>query len=63
MGHICVCKLTVIGSDNGLAPTRPLSEPMLEYYNWILGNKLQLNLNRNVYIFGNENAFELWSAK
>ena len=32
--HICVSKLTIIRSDNGLSPGRrkPLSEPMLEYY-------------------------------
>ena len=32
--HMCVNKLTIIGSDNGLSPGRrqkPLSEPMLEY--------------------------------
>ena len=31
--HICVSKLTIIGSDNGLSPAgaMPLSEPMLEY--------------------------------
>ena len=31
--HICVIKLTIIGSDNGLrlAGAKPLSEPMLEY--------------------------------
>ena len=29
--QICVSKLTIIGSDNGLSPGRPLSEPMLEY--------------------------------
>ena len=29
--HICVCKLTIIDSDNGLSPgAKPLSEPMLE---------------------------------
>ena len=27
--HICISKLTIIGSDNG---TKPLSEPMLEYF-------------------------------
>ena len=27
-----VSKLATIGSDNGLSPRRPLSEPMLEYY-------------------------------
>ena len=33
--HICVTKLNIIGSDNGLLPGRrikPLSEPMLEYF-------------------------------
>ena len=31
--HICVSKLAIISSDNGLSPGRrqPLSEPMLEY--------------------------------
>ena len=29
--HICVDKLTTIGSDNGLNGAKPLSEPMVEY--------------------------------
>ena len=32
--------------------------PIPEYFNWILGNKLQWNLNRNLYIFIQENVFE-----
>ena len=45
--HICVSKLTIFGSDNGFAPA-----------NWTLGNKLQWNRNRNLYIFIQENACE-----
>ena len=52
--YICVSKLTIIGSDNGLSPGRHqaiiwanagilLIEP--------LGKKLQWNHNRNIYIF------------
>ena len=52
--HICVRKLTIIGSDNGLSPGQRqaiigtnagilLIEP--------LENKLQWNFNRNSYIF------------
>ena len=36
--HMCVSKLTIIGSDNGWAcrldRAKPLSEPMLDYY-WL----------------------------
>ena len=49
--HICVSKLTIIGSDNSLVPRRHqaiISEPMLGYC-WL--DKLQWNLNRNLYIF------------
>ena len=37
---------------------KPLSEPVLEYFNWTLGSKLQWNRNQNWYIFNQENAFE-----
>ena len=37
---------------------KPLSEPLLEYCCWTLGNKLQWNFNRNWNIFFQENAFE-----
>ena len=52
---ICVSKLSIIGSDNGLAPTR---RPSWNIVNWTLGNKGQWNLNRNSCIFIQENAFK-----
>ena len=39
-----------------LAGAKPLSEPMLEY--WTLVNKLQWNVDKNLCIFIQENAFE-----
>ena len=60
--HICVDKLTIIGSDNGLSPgRRQLSHYLNQCWNivnWTLRNKLQWNLNRNSNIFIHENAFE-----
>ena len=60
--HICVGKLTIIGSDNGLSPGRrqAISRTMQcwDIVNWNLRNKLQWNLKRNSYIFIQENAFE-----
>ena len=53
--HICVSKLTIIGSDNGLSPSR--RQPII-WTNWTLWNKIQWNFNRNPYIFIQENAFE-----
>ena len=40
MTHICIGKLTVISSDNDLAPGRrkPLSEPMLELGILLIGS-------------------------
>ena len=61
MTHICVSKLTIIGSDNGLMPGRGQA---IIWANagilliWTLGNKLKWNLNQNSYIFIQENAFE-----
>ena len=52
--HICVGKLTTIGSDNGLSPER---RQAITWTNvGILLNKLQWNVNR--YIFIQENPFE-----
>ena len=54
-------KLTIIGSDNGLSPGRhqaiiwPNAGILLICP---LGKKLQWNLNKNSYIFIQENAFE-----
>ena len=39
-----ISKLSIIDSDNlayRLVPAKPLSEPMLEYFNWTLGNNFQ----------------------
>ena len=61
MTHICVGNLNVIGSDNGLSPDRCQA---IIWTNagilliWTLGNKLQWNINRILYIFIRENVFE-----
>ena len=57
MTHISVSKITIIGSNNGLSPSHYLNQ-CWNIVNWALGNKLQWNLNRNLYIFIQENAFE-----
>ena len=57
--HICVSKLTIIGSDNGLSPgRRHYLNQWWNIVNWTLGNKLRWNFNRNWNIFIQENAFE-----
>ena len=59
MTHICVGKLTIIGSDNGLSPGP--SHYLNQCWNIVnstLRNKLQWNFNRNSNIFIQENAFE-----
>ena len=48
--HICVTKLTAIGSDNGLSPARRQAI--------IWTNAGILLIERNLYIFIEENAFE-----
>ena len=50
--HVCVGNLTIIGSDNGLAPTcsRQLAIIWTKCWNivnWTLGNKLQGNFYQN----------------
>ena len=37
---------------------KPLSEPMLEFVDWTVMNMFQWHLNRNAYIFIQENAFQ-----
>ena len=59
--HICVGKLTIIGSDNGLSPDR--RQAIIWTNDGILligplGTKLQWNFNRNSNIFIQENALE-----
>ena len=59
--HICVSKLTIIGSDNGLLPGRRQAIIWTNagiFVNWTLRNKLQWNFNRNSSIFIQENRFE-----
>ena len=58
--HICVRKLTIIGSDSGLSPDphQAINAEILLIVNWILSNKPQWNFNRNSYICIEENAFE-----
>ena len=57
--YICVSKLTIIGSDNGLSSGRRQAIFWTSnIVNWTLTIKLQWNLNRNFYIFIHENAFE-----
>ena len=58
--HICVCKLTIIGSDNGLSPEwhQAIMNQCWNIVKWTLRNKLQWNFKRNWYIFLQENVFE-----
>ena len=67
MTHICVGKLTIIGSDNGLSPGRHqviIWTIAGRIVNWTHGNKLQWNFNRNSNIFIQENASKhvVWKA-
>ena len=55
--HICVCKLTNIGSNNGLSPGHYLNQ-CWDIVNSNLSNTFQWNLKQNSYIFIKENAFE-----
>ena len=59
--HICVSKVTMNGSGNGLLPGR--RQAIIWTNAGILlighlGTNLSWNVNRNVYIFIQENAFE-----
>ena len=60
MTHICVSKLTTIGSDNGLSLGRRQAI-IWQCWNIVklnLRNKFQWNLKRNWYIFIQANALE-----
>ena len=54
--YICVCKLIIIGSDNGLSPGRRQAIIWTNYWILFIRSKLQRNLKRNSYIFIQENA-------
>ena len=60
--HIYVNKLTIIGSDNGLSPGGRQAIIWTNDGIFLIGplgiNKRQWNLNRNLKIFIQENAFE-----
>ena len=56
--HICVSKLTTIGSDNGLSPGQRQAIIWTIAGILLIGNKLQWDFNRNSNIFIQENAFE-----
>ena len=60
MTHICIGKLTIIGSDTGLSPGRrqAIIWTNAGIFYWTLRNKLQWNSNRNSSIFIEENIFE-----
>ena len=64
--HICISGLTVIGSDNGLAPWTVPNHYLKQCWNngnWTLKKKLQWNFNWNSNIFIQENVFELVICK
>ena len=54
--HICVSKLTITGSDDGLSQPNHYLNQCWNIVNWTLTNKLQWNVNRNSYIFIQENV-------
>ena len=56
--HICVHKLTITVSDNGLSPGRRQAIVWTNIVDGTLRDKLQLNFRRNSNIFIQENAFE-----
>ena len=59
--HICVSKLTIIGSDNGLSPGRLPSHYLNQCWDivhWTLRNKLKWNFNGHSCIFIQENALK-----
>ena len=55
--HICISKLTIIGSDNGLLVPSHYLNQCRDIVNWSLTNKLQWNCNWNSYICIQENPF------
>ena len=59
--HICISKLTIIDSDNGLLPGRCQAIIWNQWWNVVnfnLRNKFQWNLKWNSHIFIHKNAFE-----
>ena len=60
--HICVGNLAIIGSDNGLSPGRRQAIIWTKAGILLIGtlgtNFSDISLNRNLYIFIQENSFE-----
>ena len=59
--YICIGKITIIGSDNGLSPGWHQAIYLNQCWNTVnsnLRNKLQWNLKQNSHIFIEENACE-----
>ena len=56
--HICVSKLTSIGSDNGLSPGSHYLKQCWDVVNWTPGNKLRWNFEENSHNSILKNAFE-----
>ena len=56
--HICVSKLTIAGSDNGLSPGRRQAIIWTNAGIMLIRPKLQWNFNRNYNVFIQENEFE-----
>ena len=57
--HICVGKLTIIGSDNDLSPgRRHYVNQCWIIVNWALANIFQWKFNQNTTLFIEENAHE-----
>ena len=55
--HICISKLAIVGSDNGLSPDQRQAIIWTNAGILLIG-PLGTNLNQNSYIFIRENAFE-----
>ena len=49
--HICISKLTNIGSNNGLSVASHYLNQYFNIVNWTLRNTVQWNFNRNSYAF------------
>ena len=54
----CVTGLIIMSSDNDWPSPSQYLNQCWNIINWILGNKLLSNLNRNSYVFIQENTFE-----
>ena len=61
--HICVSKLDTSDSNNGLSPGRNYLHKCWNNINWTHRNKIQRNVDRNSYIFIQENACENIACK